>query len=392
MSKDLPCLIPRLASRDSSRMEYRTLKILLTGITGLVGASVVTELLRKHSDYEVIAICRSGHNHPAQLRVERTIAEQCAFDGIPGAETELLKRITVIDGDVTKLPFDEIAKYAPFDTMFHCAADVNLGKDPEGKTYATNMNGTINAIEAVRRFNIPNLHYVSTAYVAGTSVGRVMEDDMPATGWINSYERSKFDAEKLVRESGIPFSIYRPSIIVGRLKDGLIRKPLAFYRILEFFGRLKSHRCHKKGIAPNAPLDLSLRLQSKTSDKIYFVPIDYVQTAISSLFLHPTVNKTFHITGESPVSTDLIAEACSTVLKTSGLCVLENVPDPTAEEQLLGKMIGDLMPYFTTQIIFDNTNVRNTLGDEVLNWKQDLAFLKRMAYSYYKQEMPDLVD
>ena len=72
--------------------------------------------------------------------------------------------------------------------------------------------------------------------------------------------------------------------------------------------------------------------------------------------------------------------------------MLENVPDPTAEEQLLGKMIGDLMPYFTTQIIFDNTNVRNTLGDEVLNWKQDLAFLKRMAYSYYKQEMPDLVD
>ena len=373
------------------RMEYRTLKILLTGITGLVGASVVTELLRKHSDYEIVAICRTGRNQTAQGRVERTIAEQCAFDGFPGEEAELMKRITVVNGDVTQLPFDELAKYGPYDTMFHCAADVNLGKDPEGKTYATNMNGTINAIEAVRKFNIPNLHYVSTAYVAGTSVGRVMEDDMPATGWINSYERSKFNAEKLVRESGIPFSIYRPSIIVGRLKDGLIRKPLAFYRILEFLGRLKSHRCHKLGIAPNAPLELSLRLQSKTSDKIYFVPVDYVQTAISSLFLHPTENKTYHITGESPVSTDMIAEACSTILKATGLRVMENVPEPTGEEQLLNKMIEDLMPYFTTQIIFDNTNVRKALGDEVLDWKQDLDFLKRMAYSYYKQEMPDLV-
>ena len=372
-------------------MEFRTLKILLTGITGLVGASVVTELLRKHSDYEIVAICRTGRNQTAQGRVERTIAEQCAFDGFPGEETELMKRITVVNGDVTQLPFDELAKYGPYDTMFHCAADVNLGKDPEGKTYATNMNGTINAIEAVRKFNIPNLHYVSTAYVAGTSVGRVMEDDMPATGWINSYERSKFNAEKLVRESGIPFSIYRPSIIVGRLKDGLIRKPLAFYRILEFLGRLKSHRCHKLGIAPNAALELSLRLQSKTSDKIYFVPVDYVQTAISRLFLLPTENKTYHITGESPVSTDMIADACSTILKATGLRVMENVPEPTAEEQLLGKMIGDLIPYFTTQIIFDNTNVRKALGDEVLDWKQDLDFLKRMAYSYYKQEMPDLV-
>ena len=373
-------------------MEYRTLKILLTGITGLVGASVVTTLLRNHADYEVVAICRTGRNQTAQGRVERTIAEQCAFDGFPGEEVELMKRITVVNADVTQLPFDELAKYGPYDTMFHCAADVNLGKDPEGKTYATNMNGTINAIEAVRRFNIPNLHYVSTAYVAGTSVGRVMEDDMPATSWINSYERSKFNAEKLVRESGIPFSIYRPSIIVGRLKDGLIRKPLAFYRILEFFGRLKSHRCHKLGIAPNAPLELSLRLESKTSDKIYFVPVDYVQNAIASLFLHPTVNKTYHITGESPVSTDMIAEACSTILQATGLQVVEKVDNPTGEEQLLNKMIEDLKPYFTTQITFDNSNVRSTLGPEVLDWKQDIDFLKRMAYSYYKQEMPDLVD
>ena len=119
--------------------------------------------------------------------------------------------------------------------------------------------------------------------------------------------------------------------------------------------------------------------------------MDYVQTAISRLFLLPTENKTYHITGESPVSTDMIAEACSTILKATGLRVMENVPDPTTEEQLLGKMIGDLIPYFTTQIIFDNTNVRKALGDEVLDWKQDLDFLKRMAYSYYKQEMPDLV-
>lgn len=367
------------------------MKILLTGITGLVGASVVTELLRKHPDFRIVAVIRPGRTQTARARVEDALREQCEFDGTPEAFDAIMNQIDVIPGDVTQLPFDEIAKYAPFDVMFHCAADVNLGKDPEGKTYATNMNGTKQAIEAVRRFNIPLLHYVSTAYVAGTSVGRVMEDEQPAKGFINSYERSKFDAEKIVRESGIPHTIYRPSIIVGRLTDGKLRKPLAFYRILEFLGRVKKNRCVKAGINPAAPIPMTIRLQSQVSDKIYFVPIDYVQKAISTLFFQPVCNKTYHITGDSPVSTHMISEAVSSVLKAENLCVMDQVPDPTPDELLITKMIGDLMPYFTTQIIFDQTNVRADLGDEALAWKMDVEFLKMMAIAYYKQENPDVV-
>ncbi len=371
------------------------MKILLTGITGLVGASVVTELLRNHPDFEVIAVCRPNRTFTAEERVRRVIVEQCEFEGKADTAEAVLSRIKTVSGDVTNMPFDEIAKYAPYDAMFHCAADVNLGKDPEGKTFATNMNGTIGALEVRRRFNIPVLHYVSTAYVAGKYEGRVMEDTMPATDWVNSYERSKFQAEKLVRETcakeNVPFTIYRPSIIVGRLSDGLIRKPLAFYRILEFMGHLKSHRCHKLGIAPNAPLELSLRMETALSDKIYFVPIDYVQASMSRLFMLPCTNTTYHITGESPVSTLGICEAVSSILQTTGLKLVDKVEDPTKEERLVVQMIGDLMPYYTTQITFDSSNVRKALGPEILDWKQDLAFLKRMAYSYYKQELPDLV-
>lgn len=369
------------------------MNILLTGITGLVGSSVVTALLREHKDFKIVAVCRPGRTQSAQVRVENTIRQQCEFDSLPAEEVEsILSKIEVVAGDVTDLPFDELAKKGPYDTMFHCAADVNLGKDPEGKTYATNMNGTKQAVEAVKRFNIPFLHYVSTAYVAGTSVGRVMEDDMPAKGFINSYERSKFDAEKYVRESGIPFSIYRPAIIVGRLSDGRLRKPLAFYRILEFFGRIKKNRCVKAGLNPAGPLDLSFRMESGVSDKIYFVPIDYVQKAISTLFLLPTENRTYHITGDSPVSTHMISEAMSYVLKTSGLSVVEKVEDPTPDERLITKMIEDLMPYFVTQITFDQTNVRKYLGDEALNWVMDVDFLKKMCYAYFKQENPDVVE
>ncbi|OQA81592.1 MAG: Carboxylic acid reductase [Lentisphaerae bacterium ADurb.Bin242] len=367
------------------------MKLLLTGITGLVGASFVTAVLRKRDDIEIVAVCRSGRGKTAAERARKVIEEQCEFDGVPELADHMLSHVKVIAGDVSDFPVREIIANGPYDVFFHCAADVNLGKDPEGKTFRTNLNGTRNALALAHLLKVKELHYVSTAYVAGTTAGRVMEGALPATAFNNSYEKSKFEAEKLVRECGIPYTIYRPSIIVGRLSDGLIRKPLAFYRIMEFLGKFKKHYCIKHGIALNSPIQISLRLESKISDKIYFVPIDYVQKAISTIFFKPVKNKCYHITGESPVSTKNIERAIASVLKVKGLQVQEVVENPTMDEKLVQRMIEDLMPYFASQIIFDNTQVKAALGKEALAWKQDLPFLKRMATSFYKQTAPELV-
>ena len=367
------------------------MKLLLTGITGLVGASFVTATLRSRDDIQIVAICRSGRGQTAQERVKQVIEEQCAFDGTPELAEKMLGKIEVISGDVKNFPVDEIVKKGPYDVFFHCAADVNLGKDPEGKTYATNLEGTKNALELAHLLKVKALHYVSTAYVAGKTNGIVMEGSLPATDWVNSYERSKFEAEKLVQKCGIPYTIYRPSIIVGRLSDGLIRKPLAFYRIMEFLGSVKKHHCVRNHIPQNAPIKLSLRLESEKSDKTYFVPIDYVQKAISTIFTLPVENKCYHITGESPVSTDDINTAVSAVLKAEGLQVLSHVENPTKEEKMVQRMIEDLMPYFASQITFDNTQVKAALGPEALAWKLDIDFLKKMAKSYYRQTSPGLV-
>lgn len=367
------------------------MKILLTGITGLVGASVSTEILREHDDIEIAAICRPSRAFTAQQRVCEAIRQQCAFDGIPELADRILSRIRIITGDIKNFPQEEIIALGPYDVFSHCAADVNLGKDPEGRILQTNLEGTRNALELAHLLKVKALHYISTAYVAGTSRGRVMEGALPATGFNNAYEKSKFEAEKLVMSCGIPYTIYRPSIIVGRLSDGRIRKPLAFYRILKFLGKVKKHYCIRKGLAPNAEVTMNLRLQSHCSDKIYFVPIDYVQKAISSLFFKPVENRCFHITGESPVSTQDIETAITCVLKTHGMTVMEHVDHPTREETMVQMMIEDLMPYFASQIIFDNTEVKAVLGPEALAWKQDLPFLKRMVYSFYRQTAPELV-
>ena len=166
------------------------MKLLLTGITGLVGASFVTATLRSRNDIRIVAICRSGRGQTAQERVNQVIAEQCAFDGTPELAEDMLRRIEVISGDVKNFPVDEIVAKGPYDVFFHCAADVNLGKDPEGKTYATNLEGTKNALALAHLLKVKALHYVSTAYVAGKTNGVVLEGDLPAKDWVNSYEKS----------------------------------------------------------------------------------------------------------------------------------------------------------------------------------------------------------
>ena len=353
---------------------------------------MVTAILRDHDDLEIVAICRPGRGVSAQDRVVKVIHDQCEFDGVPELADKMLSHIRVISGDIKDFPKDEILAAGPYDVFFQCAADVNLGKDPDGKVRQTNLEGTRNALELAHLLKVKALHYVSTAYVAGTYSGRVMEGTLPATGFNNSYERSKFEAEQMVMQCGIPHTIYRPSIVVGRLSDGLIRKPLAFYRILEFLGKIKKHYCVKNHLKPNAEITLNLRLLAGWSDRVYFVPVTYVQAAISQLFFKPVENKCYHITGESPVTTKDIEKSVVETLKIHGLRIVDKADDLTQQEKMVQNFIGDLMPYFVSNITFDSSNVRAALGPEILNWKQDLAFLKRMAYSYYKQNCPELVE
>jgi long-chain acyl-CoA synthetase len=368
-------------------------KIILTGITGLVGSAFATELLKHDKNVEIIALTRGQGNKDAQARVKDSIREQCEFDGTPEFEQEAMSRISVIKRNIASpIPSSRIDSLEGVDVVFHCAADVNLGKDPYGKTYINNYQGTKNLLKIAKRLNVKAFHQVSTAYVAGKNPGVVYEDtprENPVFN--NSYEKSKYNAERLVRESGIPYTIYRPSIIVGNLKDGRIRRPLAFYRILEFFAKMKKQQCAKQGLQPYEPINLTMHLQAHSSNKIYFVPIDYVQKTISDLFLLSPSNKTYHITGKNPGSLDDIADISRSLLKIDGLKVVKKAFKLSIKEKLVHKFLGDLMPYFSTEITFDTKNVADALGEDRLNWKIDYSALYIVIKEYFDNMFPEII-
>ncbi len=365
-------------------------KIFLTGITGLVGSSFVTALLKDRPETDFVCLTRSGRNRTAADRVAEAVRGQCEFDGTPERFNEVMSRIEVIDGDVVDLDPAAVAadpKMAGVTIVFHCAADVNLGKDPTGKTFKINFNGTENVLALAKLIEAKEFHYVSTAYVAGRSRGVSPEGQVPDNGFNNPYEESKFKAEMLVRSSGFPFSVYRPAIITGRRCDGSIRKPLAFYRILEFLAKLKSHRCSKMGISPLEDIDLEIHFQTVPSERVYFVPIDFVQLAITKCFQQPVCNKTYHVTGDSPVSTMMIDAAVAQTIGLKELTISADQIAPNKDEKLMERFLGDLYPYFSADVIFAQDNIRAVLGNEALDFefgeKELATMMKRFFIDFF---------
>jgi thioester reductase-like protein len=127
-------------------------------------------------------------------------------------------------------------------TIVHAAASVSFTL-PLEEARAINVEGTRRMLEfaelARDRGGLERYGHVSTAYVAGTHAGRFRESDHDVGQCFrNSYEQSKFEAEQLVRaHDDVPFTIMRPSIVVGDCRSGWTAAFNVLYWPLRAFAR-----------------------------------------------------------------------------------------------------------------------------------------------------------
>src|SRR3546814_18314130 len=86
---------------------------------------------------------------------------------------------------------------------------------------AMNVEGTHNALSLARSLEVSAFHQVSSVAAAGTHHG-VFDETMFDEGQHlpSPYHRTKFESEKIVRESGLPWRVYRPAIVVGHSEPG----------------------------------------------------------------------------------------------------------------------------------------------------------------------------
>src|SRR5690606_18197552 len=98
--------------------------------------------------------------------------------------------------------------------IVHAAADTTFSRSLDAAR-AVNTTGTRHLLELADAWGVERFVHLSTAFVAGARVGPVTES-MPGgdAGFVNGYEQSKYEAELLVRSSGVPHVIVRPSVII----------------------------------------------------------------------------------------------------------------------------------------------------------------------------------
>jgi thioester reductase-like protein len=242
--------------------------LLLTGATGFVGGQILARHLER-SDRHVHALVRAADDREARARLNGVIA---AIYGSPDAYAD---RLTAIPGDLTRPDLgldarrvDELAEQVS--DVVHAAASVSFS-DPLDGARAINVEGTRRVLELAERCRDLRLFaYVSTTYVAGMHDAGFGEDDLDVgQGFRNSYERSKLEAEQIVRDRAerLPVRIFRPSIVVGESTSGWTPTFNVLYYPLKLFAR---------GVNP--PI-----VPARRDTPIDAVPVDYVADAIVAL-------------------------------------------------------------------------------------------------------------
>ena len=300
------------------------LKVLVTGAAGLIGGEVCARL------------AASGH------RVTGMVRRNPQVRGNDGA---LVEGITTVSGDIT-LPMMGLDAQ-PHDVLIHCAASLEFDA-PEEELHAINVEGTRNALDFAKAAGARFLH-VSTAYVSGDAEGRIMEGPCPpTTRFTNRYEASKAAAEAIVRDSGIPFAVARPAIVLGDSKAGTIRE---FPSLTNVFRLMARGKVTQFPVAEGSTLNL--------------VPIDHVAEGIMRLAerMDQAEGGYFHLAASEPLLAAELAHGVSRVAHFPD----PQIVDPAAydadslkpsEKMLAGRMLKTFGPYFTRDPRYDDSALR----------------------------------
>jgi len=193
----------------------------LTGSTGFVGSHFALSCCR--SGNAPIALARGSSDAGAQERVtqalrsaERSLGDDgtCAAPPLVLA-ADLAQPACGVSGEA----LNRLRRAQP-EQFWHFAASLRYEDRHRAEIFASNLEGTLRALELAKLSGCATFVYVSTAYSAGRQQGPVAEQlhDF-AAGFNNAYEDSKARAEHTVAEfcarHGLTFAILRPSIVIG---------------------------------------------------------------------------------------------------------------------------------------------------------------------------------
>ena len=251
----------------------------VTGATGFIGKRLVKALLARKGS-TVHFLVRPGS--------EGKLAALYEYWGLNGSAKN---RAVPVSGDLTAkklgLAADAIkALKGQVDAVYHLAAVYDLSADADSQVQV-NIDGTRNMVEFAKAVDAKHVHHVSSIAAAGLYEGMFREDMFEeAEGLDHPYFMTKHESEKIVREEcKVPWTVYRPALVVGDSKTGEMDKidgPYYFFKLIQRMRQILPPWLPSVGIE---------------GGRINIVPVDFVVKCID--FISHVSSKTTDIKGKA---------------------------------------------------------------------------------------------
>jgi thioester reductase-like protein len=263
--------------------------VFLTGATGLVGPSLLEELM-KRTGADVYCLVRGSDDANARQRLVDHLKAYGVW------REEFASRVHVLAGDISQplmgLSPERFAQLArKIGAIYHSAGKLHMAFS-YSQMKAANVTGTREVLRlACTEYTRP-LHFVSSLAVAFSDLnagGAVLkESDSPEyhSSLKGGYSKTKWVADRMVTRAGdrgLPFTIYRPVRIMGHSQTGINHDYGDLLPIL-------LRGCVLLGRCPE--LDI----------RITMVPVDYVGQAIVSIAgRKESWGRAFHMFNHAPI-------------------------------------------------------------------------------------------
>ena len=247
----------------------------VTGATGFIGKRLVRKLLERKGSVVYFLIRKESEDKIPALR---EYWGSTAARTVPVFGDLTSKKLGVSAEDVKKLK-------GHIDHFHHLAAVYDLSADEESQI-AVNIEGTRNTVEFAKAIDAGHFHHVSSIAAAGLYEG-VFREDMfdEAENYEHPYFLTKHESEKIVRkECKVPWSVYRPAMVVGDSHTGEMDKidgPYYFFKLIQRMRQI---------LPPWMP---AVGLEG---GRVNIVPVDFVVNALDHISHKADINKRcFHL-------------------------------------------------------------------------------------------------
>ena len=316
--------------------------ILLTGGAGFFGGILQREILESGNRCISVDIVQNEGDHPNLVKKQVDIRNETELDKVFGEEH--------IDG------------------VAHCAAMLAHDTDDHTGLWHSNVDGTRNVLEAMRKHGVRHMVFTSSNCLWGEGMKRAVREDDPPNP-VEVYGKSKLEGEKVIREySDLNAVIIRcPTIIdFGRL--GLLAI------LFEFID--EGRRVWTVGGGKNR----YQFIYAKDLAKACILALDY------------PASETFNIGSDDVKS---LADVFRYVIQKSGskssVAALPRTPAITAMKLAYHLKVSPLGPYHYKMIaedfLFDTSKIKRCLG-----WRPTLTNEEMLwrAYQYYSENRKEI--